>query len=112
MRPPKYVHIGPFRYQILVDQSKCDRASVEQGQNQLGECDAETGTILISPKLGPVQKAETVLHEILHALTDMTGVAAQLTSDTEEIVVRSLSPALLDLIKRNPSLVRFLAENE
>jgi hypothetical protein len=110
VNPPKSIKIGPFTYKIHVDQARCDRASIEQNQNQVGECDTETGTILISPKLGPLQQAETVLHEVLHALNDMTGISEQVTSDTEEIIVRALSPALLDCLRRNPALVRYLTE--
>lgn len=108
MNPPKSIKIGPFVYEVSKDQAKMDRAAVEGGDGRIGECDTGVGTIYLSPKLGPMQQAETLLHEIFHAITDMTGIAPQLGMETDEIVVRALSPAFLDLLRRNPALVRYL----
>ena len=75
--------------------------------------DPEPNRITIKPGLHPDQEADTLLHELIHALTGSTGLTASGAvledSDTAEIVTAALAPALLDMLRRNPDLVTYLA---
>lgn len=111
MNVPKRVRIGPFTYAILTDVAVIDRSSVENGDVRDGEFDHDKARILVRKGLAKDTTAEILLHETLHALTQFTGLDQELEvleRGTEEKVVRRLAPALLDAIRRNPQLVRFL----
>lgn len=65
----------------------------------------------MDPNQGPDQLAATLLHEVLHAVWSTVGLShANLAEveDREETVVAALEPLLLDVLRRNPKLVRYL----
>ena len=71
------------------------------------------GQIIIDPNIRHVR--DTLLHETLHAIIAHTGLAeagAPLHGDSEEQVVRALTPLLLHLMRENPGLVNFLIERQ
>ena len=105
--PPDTVQVGPYTVTLVEDQAAIDRRSVEERGRLLGHYDECTTTITLAPDLTPDIRAETILHELLHAITAMTGLANELEDDDEKIV-RRLSPALLDMLRRNPALVEYL----
>jgi len=47
---------------------------------------------------------ETVLHEMLHCIFEHTGV----DPEEHETLIRSISPLLLETLRRNPELVEWL----
>lgn len=109
MKPPKVVRVGPLRYEIAFDQPALDRSAVTDGGDERdGEVDYDRGRIHVSPKLFPELQVETVFHEVLHTVTDQTGLRAELGEETDEKVVRRISPLLLDTLRRNPTLLRYL----
>lgn len=111
---PAAVTVGPFRYEVSCDQAAIDRAGQEAGANLLGQHSPRAGTIALAPDLSGDAEAETLLHEVLHALFDATGVGGGdgdetlLDRDAEERLIRQCSPMLLDLLRRNPDLVAYL----
>lgn len=107
---PKIVKVGPFDYQLVKDQAAIDRCSAESQEVRLGECDTEKQRITLSPKLAPQMEVDTALHEVLHAISDMVGLASDLGGEVEEKVIRRLSPAILDTLRRNPGFVKYLLE--
>lgn len=73
---------------------------VNEGRS--GFCDHHGGAIVVSDHLGPDRKAETVLHEIVHAAED--AVAAGLDEDQVNRIARVLYAVCRD----NPSYMRGL----
>lgn len=108
MKPPKTITAGPYEYVVLVDTAAMNARSVASEIGLRGETDHHTLTITLDAELSPVKLAETLLHEALHTLTTMVGIVDDLGPKEEERFVARLAPVLLDLLRRNPTLVAFL----
>ncbi len=108
MKLPKRIQVGPFTYTVVVDKAAMDALCRAGRTELLGRCDEAQLTIHVEPDQADGQKRDTVLHETLHALVASTGLAEQLDGDLEELIVRALSTAVLDTLRRNPKLVAFL----
>lgn len=108
MKPPKVIHVGPIRYAVVFAEHAI--AVVERGDADrlYAHHDPRKQQITVDPDQGPDQLADSLLHEVLHACVAVTGIDETL-GDKEETVVRSLSTCLLDVIRRNPRLVEWLA---
>lgn len=50
----------------------------------------------------------TVIHELIHRLWEVTDLGRWLSVRSEELVVDSLAPWLVDTLRRNPALVEWL----
>lgn len=81
--------------------------------NLLGDCDKtffhdyEKGRISIKKGLNDVEKANTVLHECMHAI--FTERALKFSDDTEEKIVNAMTNGIIDFIRDNPRFfVRWL----
>lgn len=111
MKPPKTVEIGPHTYRVVVDKNAVAHDSVRNGSEVLGYCTTAEQRISIQPDQGPSMLRDTVLHEVLHALFDLTGLAGTHSDDDEERIIRPFATALLDCLRRNPTLVAYLTEN-
>lgn len=104
-RLPDTIQLGPHTYTV-----KC----VGGRDVPLGEIDNVNLDFKVDPAQSISQMRDTILHELLHGLLDMIGVGERLglqqllDHDQEERLVRSLSPWLLDTLRRNPQLVEFL----
>lgn len=104
---PSIVQVGPFRYTVECDEPSMNRAIVEEKQGLFGRADHKTLRIVIHPDMAADMLAETLLHELVHAVFASVGLDLRL-SETEEDVVRSFAPLLLDTLRRNPQLVAYL----
>lgn len=104
---PQSLQIGPFLYRVYADIDKIKDAEKESGSlfgvTSVGELE-----ILLHPSSHDLVQRETLLHEVLHAVFHNVGLSERFGEKTEEQVVRSLSPALFDLLRRNPDLVSYL----
>ena len=100
MKPPKRIKVGPHRYKV-VDDTTGLAANVALVR---GSCHHEHLTIALDATLPHTVKAETLLHEVIHACLD----GASLEDGTEETVCRTLGGSLLAALRDNPDLVRFL----
>lgn len=108
---PHFVQVGPFRYTVIVDEATVDRMSIETESILAGHIDHELCRILVAPGLSEDVKVETLLHEVLHAVLRLVGLDVEFEAkddDMTEAVVNRLAPALLDLFRRNASLVETL----
>ena len=106
---PQRISVGPHSYVVVKDQAELDRKSIErQIVGPQGHHDPVALRILVTEQQAPGQQRDTLLHEVLHALTEMTGLHNEWSEEKEEAVVRRLTPALLDVLRRNPDLVEFL----
>lgn len=104
--PPSEVTIAGLRYEIVDNL----RELVDEGPNLLGMCDRRRQRIVVDLDQHEQQAAETVVHEVLHALTHVTGLADEWGDETEEQVVSRLAPALAQTIGTNPHLTRWISE--
>ena len=92
----------------------------EPGLSQLtgatGVCGQDVQSILIDPMSGPDMQRETVLHEVLHAIFHGVGLKPYLEEvekeadikELEEKVVNAASGLLLQVLRDNPALMKFL----
>jgi hypothetical protein len=101
--PPHSVRIGAVRYSIEM----VDRAMLGD-HGRLGDCNPNTATIRVADSRPPAVIAETLIHEVLHAVMDDAGM--DMDKDDEERLVSGLSPRLAALIADNPALMGSLAD--
>lgn len=70
-----------------------------------GECDKANGVIRVDTSYGPVQAAETLIHEVLHGCFHVAGID---DSDAEERTVTHLSSQLTQVFRDNPDVMAYL----
>jgi cob(I)alamin adenosyltransferase len=70
-----------------------------------GECDKANAILRIDVTYGPEKAANTLLHEILHACYDISGLTDE---DNEERTVTQLSSVMAQVIRDNPHLLAYL----
>lgn len=80
------------------------------GQDRIGSCDNINQIITADALQSPIEKADTILHEVLHAI--VWTMKIQIEGDQEEAVVSALATGLLGVFQDNPEFVRFLSENK
>lgn len=73
----------------------------------LGFCEPHRCKIEIENGQHPVEEADTVLHEVLHAVFYLMDVG--LPPDAEEFVVRKVATGLMQVFQDNPRLLTYLA---
>lgn len=69
-----------------------------------GRCRSVTQEIHVNMGQAPHQMRDTLLHEVLHAVSN------ELHLELEERQVHVLANALLDTLRRNPKFTQFLTE--
>lgn len=99
---PQSLRVGYLDYTI--EDWKPSEAYVN---GRYGECDRHHLVIRVRADLPPTRKAETLLHEVLHAAYDMGHVADK---DEEEQTVAVLASQLAQIWRDNPDLIRFLEQ--
>ena len=99
--PPAFLVIGPFRYSVMFDEVEAESLAVT---------DTDTLVMTLDPKMPDSKMATILLHEILHTLTEVTGLAQEWSAAKEEEVVGRLAPALGAAIRDNPQLIKYLQE--
>lgn len=96
MRIPKKIKISYKTYTVKEIEGKSFVAKT--GKKKLvGEMDSADQTIKLAKDQHPEEKANTLLHEILHACID----SEELRIKNEENVVRKLANRLYQIIKDN-----------
>lgn len=101
---PNYAYVGPYTYKIELN----DSVIIDYEEDVCGLCDPLKQDIWLRTGLGKIFERETVLHELLHAMFDMTGLSHELGMDKEENIIRRLSPVLLDFLMSNPHILEYL----
>lgn len=107
-RLPSHIHVGPLSYEVTQDRTAWLEAAVREGSEVYGTTDHAKCLIVVDPKQVLGQRRDTLLHETLHCLTEITGLASELGPDNDERLVRRLTPMLLDVLRNNPRLVAYL----
>lgn len=100
MPPAKSIRIGPFDYTL-------GTLPKDKAARQLGECTPADLTILLAKSFAsPVQHAETLLHEILHAV--FATMALDAKKDGEERIVECMAVGLAMVMRDNPALFKWI----
>lgn len=99
---PPTVQVGPLELSLVY----------EELDGTLGELRGAELELAVDPEQADDQLADTVLHELLHAVIGQTSLWSEggpLTDPAvEEVVVAALTPWLLGIVRDNPDLVAFL----
>lgn len=96
---PRKLEVGPFTYRVTAERAE---------EGNLGYTNNDRLTIRVDPDYPDMAVQETLLHEALHATFYVAGLSCRLGELDEELLVRTLSPALFALLRRNPKLVEYL----
>lgn len=104
MRPPKRIVIGNHVFKVKFR----DGVSTPEGADAYGVTNHRDTTMTISRRNAPSQIRDTVFHEVLHAV--INDGPAGLDHETEEQLIRAVTPALLGVLRNNPQLLEFLLE--
>lgn len=105
---PKVITVGHYKVRVKVSEPEIDARSNESRTDLLGQISMRDGMMVIRPELDHELEADTVLHEILHALFAVSALDGEFTREDEEKVVNHLTPLLIDTLRRNPGLCRYL----
>ena len=109
---PNFIYVGPHKYFVETSKSALMEKMVEQKTSGLmGHVSTGQATIYINTDYAPTQQRDTLLHEVLHAIVYDTALHLDWDSVREEEVVSRLTPAILNVLRRNPELVECLMEN-
>ena len=101
MTPFKSIRVGPFDVEITPLEGK-DR------DNNLGTfCDTQLRISLREAYNNPQQEAETLLHELMHAIYEVMGIRSK---DGEERIISQMSLGMAMVMRDNPDLMRWLQE--
>lgn len=75
---------------------------------RLGECSVNTGLIEIDPSFGMQEAANTLVHELLHACTNVAGL--KIDEADEEHFVTATANVMTNVIRETPELFEWLIE--
>ena len=99
MIPVKQIRVGPFVYSVIP-------LPKDEAVKTYGMFDADAQKILLREKFSsPAQEAETVLHEVGHAIFEVMGLTDK---DSEERTVAQFSCGLAMVIRDNPALIKWI----
>lgn len=95
------IRVGPYR--ISVDWMS--KRELKKYENASGFFFGDEARIGIKDSLDIDVEREVLMHEVLHACIEVSGLDDE---EAEERVIRALAPTLVDVLQRNPKLVRYL----
>ena len=101
MQLPKSIKIGLFDYKVRYNKTLKDCH---------GDCNPDTKIIRISKEYSKLSQAETLFHEILHAIYYESRLNEHHKPEVEEQIVSTLAPYLLSAIIDNPELMGILKD--
>lgn len=94
MNLPKQVNILGKKYKVKQIYFKKE----SDGSYSIGECDYTKQLITIDRRIGPAQKIETLIHEMIHA------IVFELGWESTEAAVRTFSVSLYAVMKANSNI--------
>lgn len=112
MRPPNRVQVGPYSFTIDFDPITHNSVEIAEGEKLYGRVDFPSQTINVNPGQEKDSLADTILHEILHAVIYISGLQKRFEGNSEEELITPMATTLLDTLRRNPKLVDFLVGRE
>lgn len=108
MTLPKSIKIGTTKWYIDAD-------SRDLPVENIGLCLGSKGQIRIASDVGVEAKPLVLVHELLHALLYSYGIRLNAEDDDnnfmqEELLVDALALPLLEVIRSNPKLLKYLVK--
>ena len=98
MKLPASIRVGAHDYTVCAVDGKAFDVAAN------GDCDHDEVMIRIRKRMRRTKTQEILLHEVLHACL------YPLDLKNEERFVEKMAPELLQVLKNNPNLVRYLVE--
>ena len=108
MNVPAQIALGPHTYEIRSDH---ETSTLLREDGKAGDSLRARLIIRVDAEVPHTSVAETLLHETLHCIWDLTPLR-DASDDEEERIVSALAPYLLDVLRRNPKLVTYLTAKE
>lgn len=106
---PKRINIGPYGVEVFCDEDKMHGERVKnEVVEAVGFCSTDTQEIFLDPNQGSDSMADTLLHEVLHYIFYITGGTNEFGNENEEKMIMHISSTLLDTLRRNPKMTRYL----
>lgn len=99
---PKSIRVGYRTY--IVEAWPAIEAS---GEGRFGEHSPLSGVIRVRDDLDPVEKANTLLHEVLHAAHFVGGIQGGNKSEEDTVII--LANQLAQIWRDNPDWVAFMS---
>lgn len=112
MELPRFIDLGPYHYKIICDELTRLRTQEKILTAVLGHTDHDKLEIIINNNQPPSLSRETLFHESLHVVTEITGLRYSWGATKSERFIRRLSPMMLELMRRNPDVVAYLMSND
>lgn len=107
---PATVDVGPHTYTVATDRAAVHRASFDMDGTVSGWSNHERLEIVVDGELSESVVADTLWHEVLHAIFEHYGIDYELGDAVSEKVIRRLSPATVDVLRRNPKLAALILD--
>ena len=107
---PKKVKVGPITYAVLTSPQDYEarlRDEEEPGVLE-GWSQGRRAEIGLRPEMNVQYARQVMVHELLHQV--LTVNSMQISADDEEVVVRALEAGLLQVLRDNPALVKWLTD--
>ncbi len=110
---PNSIVVGPYTFSVEEDALVTLTHGFNTGDIPRGVTDVQEQTITLSPGMHDDLRAVVLLHELLHVCWHHAEVGWSIregmsSHEVEEIAIASISAPLLDALRRNPKLVKFL----
>lgn len=97
---PRRVKVGHLTYRV----SEMDRKTAERS-DIYGDMVASEASIRVKAGMAPGATAETLMHEIFHAIYDEWAIKS--AEDNEERLVDAFSKGMVTVMRDNPDVVRW-----
>lgn len=108
-RLPKFVRVAGLKVGLLVlPQLMHDAEDGSHAHRAYGVYDPGQPIIWLDAASGPERRKTTLVHEVLHAAIDVTGI--EMGAEEEELVNR-LAPIVFDFIRANRGAIAYLQES-
>jgi hypothetical protein len=105
---PERIVIGPHTYRVELDTGAACRSN--RNPDAMGCSDPRALVMTLAADLAPSQLADTLLHEVMHAVYTNAGQPA--AEGSEEAFIGAVASGLLDTLRRNPDLAKLLCTAE
>lgn len=107
MPVPSIIKVGPYYYTVVASKVAISEVRHIAHDNRTGETDFDNQRITVDPALALDTFAETLLHEVMHAIQNTVGIDPKDKVMAHEMIYRT-GPTLLGVLRDNPDLVAFL----
>ena len=101
----RQIKIGPYMFEVKHVPDLRD----EDGKKLYGRHDGTYKVIEISSRQCEDMKRETVIHECLHAIIDVTGLDVK---GLEESYVTAMSPVIMSWMRDNKKMVKWILNED